>query len=258
MSVFDAVPKVGQGTWGIESDGKQAIRVLRRGIELGLTHIDTAEMYGDGKAEEIVGEAIEGLRDELFIVSKVLPRNASYERTLRSCDASLKRLRIERLDCYLLHWREDTPLEETFRAFEKLLDDGKIASWGVSNFDVRDMEEAEKIAGRGKIACNQVLYNLWTRTIEHRLLPWCMEHGVPVVAYSPLGHGANRDLGRTVQPAVALRFLIEKGTWTIPKATKIAHVEENARALKLHLTPEEMQRLEAAFPKGEPGPLPML
>jgi diketogulonate reductase-like aldo/keto reductase len=272
MGVFAKVPRVGQGTWQIEGDRKKAVRALKRGFELGLTHVDTAEMYGSGKAEQIVAEAIAGMRDEVFIVSKVLPNHASYQGTKKACEASLKRIGIDRLDVYLLHWREDEPLEETIRAFEELKKEGKIAAWGVSNFDVRDLEEAEEIAGRGKIACNQVLYNLWTRTIEHRVLPWCEEHGVAVVAYSPfaqrdrLKHDARQgaalaeiaEAHGVSESAVALRFLIDRGTWVIPKATRIEHVEQNAEALSFELTEPELDRLGRAFPKGRSGPVPML
>ena len=155
-----------------------------------MTHIDTAEMYGAGAAEQIVGEAIAGRRDEVFLVSKVLPQNASRRGTLTACERSLARLNTDRLDCYLLHWRGQHPLEDTFAAFEQLLTEGKILSWGVSNFDVADLEEASAIAQPGHIACNQVLYHLQERAIEHTVLPWCEEHGVAVVGYSPFGHGS--------------------------------------------------------------------
>ena len=153
-----------------------------------MTHIDTAEMYGSGAAEELVGEAIAGRRDEVFLVSKVLPHNASRAGTIAACERSLKRLRTDRLDCYLLHWRGSHPLEDTVAAFEKLRADGKILSWGVSNFDVDDLDELSRIAGAGHIACNQVLYHLRERAIEHAVIPWCEANGVAVVAYSPFGH----------------------------------------------------------------------
>jgi diketogulonate reductase-like aldo/keto reductase len=229
-------------------------------------------MYGDGRAEEIVAEAIDGRRDQIFVVSKVLPQHASYDGTIAACEASLERLSIDRLDVYLLHWRAGKPLEPTIRAFEDLVKQGKIATWGVSNFDVRDLEEAEKIAGRGKIACNQVLYNLWTRDIEHRVLPWCLAHGVDVVAYSPYDQRtelrANAKQKKalseiasqheTTERAVALRFLIERDTWVIPKASRVAHVEENARALDFELSSDDMAKLDAVFPRGAAGSLPML
>jgi len=180
------VPAIGQGTWNMERDDRaSAVAALRRGIELGMTHLDTAEMYGSGKVEELVGEAIRGLRDRIFLVSKVLPSNASFEGTRQACERSLKRLKTDVLDCYLLHWSGSHPLEETFRAFDALQRAGKIRSFGVSNFDVAGMDEAVRLTKR--IACNQVLYHLEERTIEHELLPWHERHGIPIVAYSPIG-----------------------------------------------------------------------
>ena len=182
------VSVIGQGTWQL--DGRNdagAIAALRRGLDLGMTHIDTAEMYGD--AEPLVAEAIDGRRDEVFLVSKVLPSNASRAGTIKACERSLSRLRTDRLDCYLLHWRGSYPLEETFGAFEELVKAGKILSWGVSNFDADDLDEALDIVGEGKIACNQVLYHLQERAIEHAVIPWCEKHEVAVVAYSPFGQG---------------------------------------------------------------------
>ncbi len=181
------VPVIGQGTWYIDrGDRKSAVAALRRGIDLGMTHIDTAEMYGD--AELVIAEAIAGRREEIFLVSKVLPGNASRRGTITACERSLKRLKIERLDCYLLHWRGSYPLAETVAAFEQLVSAGKIRSWGVSNFDTDDLDEMLAVAGKGKIACNQVLYHLGERAIEHAVIPWCQQHGTAVVAYSPFGH----------------------------------------------------------------------
>src|SRR6516165_10701764 len=181
------VSVIGQGSWYIDrGDRSAAIAALRRGIELGMTHVDTAEMYGD--AELVIAEAIVGRRDELFLVSKVLPSNASRKGTIAACERSLKRLNTDRLDCYLLHWRGSYPLADTVAAFEELVRAGKIRSWGVSNFDVDDLDEILAVAGEGKIACNQVLYHLKERAIEHALIPWCERHGVAVVAYSPFGH----------------------------------------------------------------------
>src|SRR3984885_1094434 len=172
---------VGQGTWKIEgSEAAAAIVALRRGLDLGLTHIDTAEMYGSGTSERIIGQAIEGRRDEVFLVSKVLPSNASKHGTVAACEKSLARLGTDRLDCYLLHWRGSFPLEETIAAFDALVRDGKILSWGVSNFDVAALEEVLAIAGPGHPACNQVLYHLQERAIEHAVLPWCRSHGAAV------------------------------------------------------------------------------
>jgi diketogulonate reductase-like aldo/keto reductase len=183
-----AVSRIGQGTWNIERAPRtEAIAALRRGLDLGLSHLDTAEMYGDGRAEEISGEAVAGRRDEVFLVSKVLPHNASKAGTRKACEQSLRRLKTDRLDCYLLHWRGSYPLAETFAAFEELRAEGKIMSWGVSNFDVGDLDEALRIAGSGRIACNQVLYHLRERAIEHAVMPWCEHNGVAVTAYSPFG-----------------------------------------------------------------------
>lgn len=253
------VPVMGQGTWMMERDDRaSAIAAIRRGIDLGMTHLDTAEMYGSGKVEEIVGEAIRGLRDKVFLVSKVLPSNASYAGARRACERSLKLLGSEALDCYLLHWPGSHPLEETFRAFESLLKEGKIRSYGVSNFDVPGMEEAAKLSS--KIACNQVLYNLEERTIEHALLPWCEKRGVAVVAYSPIGAQGFRSSkvleeiasARRVTPRqVALAFLIRRrSVLAIPKSSVVKHVEENAAAAELTLTEDDVRRIDAAHPRG--------
>ena len=180
------VSVIGQGTWQLDGrNNAGAIAALRHGLDLGMTHIDTAEMYGE--AEPLVAEAIAGRRDEVFLVSKVLPSNASRAGTIKACERSLTRLKTDRLDCYLLHWRGSYPLEDTIAAFEELMQAGKILSWGVSNFDADDLDEALGIAGEGKIACNQVLYHLQERAIEHAVIPWCEEHEVAVVAYSPFG-----------------------------------------------------------------------
>src|SRR6185312_9428605 len=181
------VSVIGQGTWYIDrGDRKRAVAALRRGIDLGMTHIDTAEMYGD--AELVIAEAIAGRRDATYLVSKVLPSNASRRGTIQACERSLKRLKTDRLDCYLLHWRGNFPLAETVDAFEQLVGSGKIRSWGVSNFDADDLDELLDVAGEDKVACNQVLYHLQERAIEHAVAPWCTKHGVAVVAYSPFGH----------------------------------------------------------------------
>jgi diketogulonate reductase-like aldo/keto reductase len=209
------VPVIGQGTWYIDrGDPAIAIAALRRGLDLGMTHIDTAEMYGD--AEPLVAEAISGRREEVFLVSKVLPHNASRDGTLQACDRSLSRLRTDRLDCYLLHWRGEYPLEETVGVFEQLQRAGKILFWGVSNFDVPDLEEAWRIgAGAGPV-CNQALYHLHERAIEHAVVPWCQERGVAVVAYSPFGHRDFPD--RTPRGAGCYRKLLpltarRRGRW---------------------------------------------
>ncbi len=239
-----------------------------------MTHVDTAEMYGRGRAEEIVAEAIEGHRDQVFLVSKVLPENATRRGTRTACERSLARLRTDRLDCYLLHWRGSIPLEETIAAFEALQREGKILSWGVSNFDVSDLEEARKIAGEGRIACNQVLYHLRERAIEHDVLPWCERHGVAVVGYSPFGHGQfpkpRSEGGRVLQEIaaargatprqVALQFLSRRAPlFAIPKASTVEHVEENAAAAKLALADADTARIDAAFPLGpRPRVVPVL
>lgn len=267
------VSVVGQGTWYLdEAEPAEAQAALRRGLDLGMTHIDTAEMYGD--AELVVGTAIEGRRDEVFLVDKVLPQNASGKGTIRACERSLKRLGTERIDCYLLHWRGSHPLAETFAAFEQLREARAIDSWGVSNFDEDDLEEAWRKGGRGRLACNQVLYHLGERAIEHAVIPWCLEHGVAVVAYSPYGHNdfphPDSPGGRLLQEIadahdatprqVALRFLSRwPNVFTIPKASSSAHAEENAGAGKLRLTPEELERIDRAFPRGpKPRSLPMI
>jgi diketogulonate reductase-like aldo/keto reductase len=269
------VPVIGQGTWYIEEGNRDvAIAALRRGLDLGMTHLDTAELYGDGAAEELVGEAIEGRREEVFLVSKVLPQNASRRGTVAACERSLARLNTDRLDCYLLHWRGAYPLEDTIAAFEELQREGKILSWGVSNFDVADLEEVRQIAGEGRLACNQVLYHLQERAIEHAVLPWCERHKVAVVAYSPFGHGAfpgpRTRGGRLLQEIaethdatprqVALRFLVRQPPlFPIPKASTPEHAEENAGAGDLSLTHAELARIAKAFPLGlRPRQLPTL
>jgi diketogulonate reductase-like aldo/keto reductase len=257
------VAVIGQGTWYGRDDRKSAVAALRRGIELGMTHIDTAEMYLSGKAEEWVAEAIEGRRDEIFLVSKVLPQNASRRGTLAACERSLARLKTDRLDCYLLHWRGSYPLADTIAAFEQLQRDGKILSWGVSNFDVADLKEA------GAPACNQVLYHLQERAIEHAVLPWCEEHGCALVGYSPFGHDDFPDATVLRQVAdeagatprqVALRFLLRRPcSFVIPKSSSVEHTIENVAASDLELTESQIARLEKAFTLGpRPRQLPML
>ncbi|HTJ63215.1 MAG TPA: aldo/keto reductase [Alphaproteobacteria bacterium] len=270
---FD-VPVIGQGSWRIEEgDRSAAVEALKRGIDLGMTHIDTAEMYGSGASEEIVGKAIAGRRDAVRIVSKVLPSNASRAGTIAACERSLSNLKTDRLDCYLLHWRGRYPLEETIAAFEQLRQAGKILSWGVSNFDVDDLDEALAIAGEGRIACNQVLYHLEERAIEHRVMPWCEAHGVAVVGYSPFGHG---DFPRPASPGgrmlaevaaahgatarqVALAFLTRRPSlMAIPKSAKPANVADNAAAGDLMLSEADLARIDAVFPLGRPRGLPMI
>jgi diketogulonate reductase-like aldo/keto reductase len=267
------VPVIGQGTWYIDDAHRPtAVSALRRGLDLGMTHIDTAEMYGD--AETVVAEAITGRRDEVFLVSKVVPSNASRAGTVTACERSLTRLRTDRLDCYLLHWPGSHPLEETFAAFERLREQGKILSWGVSNFDVPDLGAAWAAGGERRIACNQVLYNLEERAIEHAVQPWCEAHGIAVVAYSPFGHGdfpgPSTPGGRVLEEIaashgatarqVALRFLVRRpSAFTIPKASSPEHAADNAGADTLRLSDAEFARIDAAFPLGaRPRRLPML
>ncbi|WP_042690718.1 aldo/keto reductase [Azospirillum sp. B506] len=256
------VPALGQGTWMMaEGRGDRAaeIAALRAGIDHGMSLIDTAEMYGDGASEELVGEAIAGRRDGLFIVTKVLPSNASRIGTVKACERSLKRLRIDRIDLYLLHWRGGVPLEETVEAFETLIQAGKIARWGVSNFDVDDLEELAETADLQGCAANQVLYNPEHRGIEYDLLPVQHTARMPVMAYSPIGQGgrllrspallavAKRHDATPAQVAIAWA-LRQQGVIAIPKAGTTAHVLQNAEAAKLTLTAEDIAEIDKAFP----------
>jgi diketogulonate reductase-like aldo/keto reductase len=265
---------VGEGTWNMElDDRKAAIAGIRAALDAGATHVDTAELYGDGEVETLVGEALQGRRDEIFLVSKVLPQNASRRGTIEACERSLRRLRTDRLDAYLLHWPGDEPLEDTIEAFEELVRRGKIVRWGLSNFDVPDLEAAAAIAGSERIAYNQVLYHLGERAIEHTVLPWCRRHGIAVVAYSPFGSGdfpTPRSRGGRVLAEVAstldatprqiaLAFLLRhEGTFVIPKASNAEHARDNAGAGRLRLGAVELEKIEAAFPKGRPRSLPVL
>jgi len=267
------LPVIGQGTWRLDDgDRPAALATLRAGLEAGLTHIDTAEMYGE--AEPLVAEAIAGRREEVFLVSKVVPSNASRAGTVSACERSLKRLGTDRLDSYLLHWPGSYPLEETIAGFEALKASGKILSWGLSNFDVDGLDEALGIAGPGAIACNQVLYHLGERAIEHAVEPWCRRNGVALVAYSPFGSGdfpdpASRggrvlaeiaDAHGTSPYSVALAFLTRHdGVFTIPKTIRPERARANAAAGALILDAPEIARLDAAFPRGpRPRHLPML
>lgn len=265
------VPALGQGTWNMgDSASTRAaeIATLREGIERGMTLIDTAEMYGDGRSEDLVGEAIAAVRDQVFLVSKALPQNASRARLRAACEASLARLGVEQLDLYLLHWRGPVPLAETVEAMERLVADGLIARWGVSNLDPDDMAEL-LAAGGGTCATDQILYNLTRRGPELDLLPWLEGRGIPVMAYSPVEQG--RLLGNPTLRTIAAEFdatpaqvalawvLRDPAMIAIPKAGSVAHVRDNHAALDLVLDGVLLDRLEAAFPRpGKPRPLEML
>lgn len=260
------VSKVGLGTWYLEqSDAETAVAAVRNALDLGLSHVDTAELYGSGQAESLVGRAIEARRDEVFLVSKIVPSNASRKGTIEHCEQSLKRLRTDHLDCYLLHWPGSHPLEDTIAAFEELVRSGKIRAWGVSNFDEDELQSALDIAGPGRIACNQVLYHLEERGIEHAVLPWCEAHDVAVVGYTPFGQhrqfpprgsgGAAlieiaQRLGATPRQ-VALAFLTRRpNLFAIPKSTNPEHLRENAGGAALALSGADVAAIERAFPLG--------
>jgi diketogulonate reductase-like aldo/keto reductase len=261
-----AIPVLGQGTWNMGEDrGARAAEVaaLRLGMELGMNLIDTAEMYGEGGAEEVVGEAIAGRREQIYLVSKVYPQNASRAGVRAACERSLQRLRTDYLDLYLLHWRGSVPLEETLEAFEALRSEGKIRDYGVSNFDLDDMQEAQLLTQGVRIATDQVLYNLAERGIEWDLLPWCRNAGVPVMAYSPLESATAEQRGLLGNPAlvevarrhdaepaqVALAWLLhQEGVVVIPKAVRPEHVRANRAALDLTLDADDLARLDAGFP----------
>ena len=256
----ETVPALGQGTWKMgDYDRKRAeeVRTLQAGIDLGLTLLDTAEMYADGVAEEITGEAIRGRRDEVFLVSKVLPSHASHEQTVRAAERSLKRLGTDRIDLYLLHWRGGYGLDDTISGFDALQKAGKIRYWGVSNFDVDDMEELLSLGGKA-VASNQVLYNLSRRGIEYDLMPWQAKHKVPVMAYSPIEQGrlaSHRALqniadahGNTAAQIALAFVLAHPNVIAIPKAGTVEHVRQNAEAAEIVLSTEDMVALDAAFP----------
>jgi diketogulonate reductase-like aldo/keto reductase len=270
------LPTIGQGTWDMPEAGprsQEAQRAIRRGIELGMTHIDTAEMYGSGRVEELIGEALRGVRRErYFIVTKVLPANASYRGTLAAAERSIARLGCGHLDLLLLHWPGSHPLAETMRAFDDLVEQGKVRFVGVSNFEPNGMLEAEALL-RAPLACNQVLHHLNERGIEHRLVPIARERGIAVVAYTPFGRGQFLRSGRPARELleriarkhgatvhqVALAFLTrEAHVFAIPKAASVAHVEENAAAGGLELEPADLAEIDAAFPRGSAGPLATL
>jgi diketogulonate reductase-like aldo/keto reductase len=257
----EEVPVLGQGTWGLgerPENRQNEIDALRFGIDVGMTLIDTAEMYGDGAAEELVGKALEGRRAEAFIVDKVLPHNATRQGTVAACEKSLRRLNTDRIDLYLLHWRGAVPLEETLAAFDDLVRAGKIRYWGVSNFDVPDMEQVASLSDAAAVATNQVLYNLTRRGIEYDLMPWCEQRHIPVMAYSPLeqgrlmGHSAIRRIAdeNSATPAqIALAWVLRKENLiAVPKASMPGHVKQNRIALDIHLTRDELAELDRAFP----------
>jgi len=265
VSLLDGtrVPALGQGTWHMGENPrahKDEVAALRLGIELGMTLIDTAEMYGEGGAEKVVADAIEGQRDRVFVVTKVYPHNASRTELPKACDRSLKRLRIDAIDLYLLHWRErSTQLAETVEAFEKLRAAGKIKRWGISNFDVDDMEQLWSIENGANCAANQVLYNLENREIESGLLQWSQKNAIPIMAYSPVGHGrgllesatlkkiAKRQDATTSQIALAW-VLRQPRVIAIPKASREKHVRDNARSIEIELTNEDLADLDREFP----------
>ncbi|TPP11406.1 aldo/keto reductase [Rhizobium glycinendophyticum] len=255
------VPSLGFGTWMMgenKAEAQAEIDAIRLALDLGMTVIDTAEMYADGDAEQVVGEALKDRRDEAFLVSKVLPWNASYDGTIAACTRSLHRLGTDRLDLYLLHWRGEHPLEDTVAAMEELKQAGRISAWGVSNFDVDDMEELFSVPDGDNCAVNQLLYNLSRRGIEFDLLPWCQEHRIPVMAYSPIEQGRilhNPELIHVAKayqatPAqVALAFLLEREcVMPIPKTSNLRRLQENRNAVDLDISDEDWARLDAAFP----------
>ncbi|MFZ0573891.1 MAG: aldo/keto reductase [Candidatus Cybelea sp.] len=270
------LPAIGQGTWNMPGSGsarREAQRAIERGIELGMTHLDTAEMYGTGAVEEFLGEAIRGIpRERLFIATKVLPGNASYQGTLAAAQRSLERLRCEYLDLYLLHWPGSHPLEETMQALEALVQRGTTRFVGVSNFETDSMLEASSYLRAVPLACNQVLYHLGERGIEHELIPAAYRRGIAIVAYTPFGRGGflRTAKGRGVLESVArkhgatprqaaLAFLTrEQNVFAIPKAAQAAHVEENAAAGSLTLDAGDIAAIDEAFPRGRAGPLATL
>ncbi|HZP64640.1 MAG TPA: aldo/keto reductase [Terriglobales bacterium] len=261
LPLGEAVPVLGQGTWGM-AEGKHSrddeIAALRTGLDLGMTLIDTAEMYADGGAEKVVADAIHARRDDVFIVTKVLPQNASRNGTIAACERSLRRLRTKWIDLYLLHWRGSIPLQETLEAFDELIQLGKIRYWGVSNFDVSDMEEVFGLPGGSSVTTDQVLYNLTRRGIEFDLLPWCRQRKIPMMAYSPIEQGRvleHPELQRIAKQhgakpsQVALAWVLRQDkVIAIPRAGVPAHVRENRAALDVRLTKEDLADLDRAFP----------
>jgi diketogulonate reductase-like aldo/keto reductase len=268
------IATVGAGTWNMERDrDDDVVAAIRLSVELGMTHVDTAELYGRGAVETTLGRALAGIRDRVFLVSKVMPSHASRTGTIAACERSLARLGTDRLDLYLLHWPGRFALEETVAGMRDLVAAGKILRWGVSNFDVDDLARLAAVTDPGEVVCNQVLYHLEQRAIEHRVMPWCLDHGVAIVGYSPLGSGTFVDPtssgGRVLSQIaaevaatpqqVALAWLTRRsGTFTIPKATSLAHVRSNAAAGDLRLTPAQCDTIDRAFPVGDDPRLPTL
>lgn len=260
------VPLIGQGTWYMgekASHRQEEVRALQLGLELGLALIDTAEMYAEGEAEKIVGEAVKGRRDDVYLVSKAYPHHADRQGLAHACEASLTRMGTEYMDMYLLHWRGNIPLEETLQGMEELREQGKIRSWGVSNLDQADMEELWSLSGGDACAVNQVLYHAASRGIDYDLLPWSRTHGVPVMAYCPIAQGGRLRKGLLEHPVmldiasshratpaqIALAWVIRDGdVWAIPKAVQESHVRENAAAAHIRLTPWQLQKIDEAFP----------
>jgi len=256
-----SIPVLGMGTWQMgerSRDRQTEVNALKRGMELGINLIDTAEMYGEGGAEEVISEAIAGRREQIFLVSKVYPHNASRQGTIAACDRSLRRLKTDYINLYLLHWRGSVPLSETLAALQSLQRAGKIRDYGVSNFDLSDMEEARSLPGGNAIATNQVLYNLMRRGIEWDLLPWCRQQGVPIMAYSPVEQGRllrNRQLqaiaerlGMTSAQVAIAWLLHQDNVIVIPKASDLTHVEQNQAALDLKLSNADLDELDRIFP----------
>jgi diketogulonate reductase-like aldo/keto reductase len=269
LSSGESVPVLGQGTWHL-AEGRhpreEEMLALRVGLDLGMTLIDTAEMYADGGAEELVGEAIAGRREEVFLVSKVLPQNATRTGTITACERSLRRLRTDRVELYLLHWRESVPLHETVEAFQELVQKGKIRHWGVSNFDVSDMRELVALPFGTDVSTDQVLYNLNRRGIEYDLLPWCSKHNIPIMAYSPIEQGrmlrhptlvgiANRHDAAPAQVALSWVLRLDK-IIAIPGSGSAQHTRENRAALDIRLTERDLKELDRAFPPPD-GPTPL-
>ncbi len=255
------VPVLGQGTWNMgEKASKKAeeLKVIRRGIELGLTVIDTAEIYGEGRSEILVGEAVKGMREDVFLISKVAPSHATQRGTHTACENSLKRLKTDYLDLYLLHWRGRVPLEETICALQELQKEGKIKQWGVSNMDIADMEEIYALPEGNNCATNEILYNLTRRGIEYDLLPWCQKNQLPLIAYSPIEQGrllnhsglkAIADRHSATPSQIALAWVCRQpDVMAIPQTSSLEHLEENAKSLSIRLTEQDLSELNRYFP----------